>query len=379
IAKHAQENEEYRQSLDTIFSLIQKWIKVTGDTVEINADSTSLESFIQDATEEKHLHKALHCIRTLAEKISGGKSLDGVFKSLHTCVIDIRRDSSLQSWMNDFFAYMKKNLENVGQVDSEEATKQREDLKRRWEALTDPNSDSGRKWKEDVALLRKELRDFEQRIEKDPELQAIRKAHAKFADDLQKTLFNAAATGLQLALDQASWVWQDFFNVYLPRIVGTLKDIPIPRTEFKDPETEFVLEDLDISSLSLLPGHVFIRNITDVDVTAPEHGETKTAVGSLTHIHAKAVQMQLKEVSFYYNDKTATVGPAEFSGLVEVTLPPQGVDVEVKVRMIPSTPEGLAQREQQRGFHRIEHVSARVNEDVSFAIKESNHPVIVSV
>ena len=44
------------------------------------------------------------------------------------------------------------------------------------------------------------------------------------------------------------------------------------RTEYKDADIEFVLEDLDVSRFALLPGHAYIRNITDIDIRAPADG-----------------------------------------------------------------------------------------------------------
>ncbi|KAI0051622.1 hypothetical protein FA95DRAFT_1569893 [Auriscalpium vulgare] len=379
IAKRAREDSDYRQSLDTIFDLIQKWIKLTGDSAADASQSTSLESFINDPTPEKHLIQSIRCVRKLAEKVAGGKSLDDFFSALRTCVVDIRNDDALQKWTNDFLVYSKKNLDNVGEVDSEEVKRERQDLKRRWSELTDENSASGRKWKGDISKLKKELGEYQAQVNRDSDLHAIRKAHAKLGADLEDALFSAASSGASMALNQASWIWQDFFNVYLPRSLGLLKSIPIPRTEYKDPESEFVLEDLDISSLSLLPGHVFIRNITDIDITAPENEDTTTAVGSLTHVKLQGLQLALKEISFYYHDKSASLGPGEFTGIVAVTLPPQGIDVDIKVRLIPSTPEGLKEREQRARFHHVELVDAKVNDDVDFQVKSSNHPVLLSV
>lgn len=91
------------------------------------------------------------------------------------------------------------------------------------------------------------------------------------------------------------------------------------------------------------------------------------------------MQLALEEISFYYNDKTASLGPGEFTGIVEVTLPPQGLDVDIKVRLIPSTPEGLAERKKRARFHRVERVDVKVNDDVEFQVKNSNHPVLLSV
>lgn len=142
---------------------------------------------------------------------------------------------------------------------------------------------------------------------------------------------------------------------------------------------EFVLEDLDISSIGLLPGHVFIRNITDVEIAAPTEEKSTTAVGALTHIHLKGLQLKLSQLSFYYHDLTATVGPKEFTGLAEITLPPEGIDVDIKVRTIPNTTAGLAERAERKRFLRIDHVVVHVSDDTDVRVTESNHPVLLTM
>ena len=151
------------------------------------------------------------------------------------------------------------------------------------------------------------------------------------------------------------------------------------RTEYEDDEVEFVLEDLDISSFSLLPGHAYIRNITDINIKAPVSGETSTAVGSLTRVYIQALQLSLREVSFYYKDKTSTVGPSEFTGLMEFTLPPQGIDVDVVVRMIPNSPEGLKERQRRGGFQEIQRVNVKVSDGVDLQVKQSNHSILATL
>lgn len=151
------------------------------------------------------------------------------------------------------------------------------------------------------------------------------------------------------------------------------------RTEFKDNEVEFVLEDLNISTFSLLPGHAYIRNITDIDIKAPSVGQTDTAVGSLTRIYLQGLQIQLKEVSFYYYDKTASIGPAEFNGMLEFTLPPQGIDVDLVVRAIPNSPEGLKERERKGGFVDVQRVEVKVSDEIELTVSQSNHQILVSV
>lgn len=102
-------------------------------------------------------------------------------------------------------------------------------------------------------------------------------------------------------------------------------------------------------------------------------------MGALTHARIKGLQLKLSELSFYYHDLTATVGPKEFTGLAEISLPPEGIDVDIKVRTIPNTAAGLAESAERKRFLRIDHVVAHVSEDVDVRVTKSYHPVLLTV
>jgi hypothetical protein len=99
----------------------------------------------------------------------------------------------------------------------------------------------------------------------------------------------------------------------------------------------------------------------------------------MTHIHGSGVQLELREVSFYYHDKTATVGPSEVTGIMELTIPPEGIEFDMKVRLLPNTEKGLAERERIKGFHKIENVDVKISDNVNLVIKESNHSILMTV
>ncbi|EMD36643.1 hypothetical protein CERSUDRAFT_136886 [Gelatoporia subvermispora B] len=379
VCDRAQEDEEYHQSVRTIFDLAQKWVDKSLDVTGDVNQATSLDAFIDDPTPEQHLITGIRCFRTYLERLAGGKSLDQVFGRLRVCGVDIQNDPALRGWFDKLFAHLRKSLDERGYVRSEEAQQTRENIRKEWKDLLDADSDTGRKWKEDIGAFKEELDVFQKAIDRDEDLRRVRRAYEKLGDDLEESILVAGSAGFQNVMEKAPWFWQDVFNVYLPKTLGMLKDIPIPRTEYKDAEVEFVLEDLDISSFSLLPGHAYIRNITDIDITASSAGQADTAVGALTRVYVQALQVALREVSFYYKDKTASVGPAEFTGLLEFTLPPQGIDVDIVVRTIPNSPEGLKEREKRKGFTEIRRVEVKVSDDVDISVSQSNHPVLVTV
>jgi hypothetical protein len=227
MVKRVREDPEYRQSLDTLFSLAQKWLKATGNVAATAAHS--FESFVDDPTPNKHLICALRCINQLVQNITGGKKLDDFYSALRTCSLDIHNDTDLQQWVDDCFAFARRALEHTGDNDPEEIRNTSEDLRRRWNVLTDLDPDKSRKWKKDFEALRSEIFERQERMEQDKDLQAVRKAHAQLGRDIEETLVDVAAVSLQGAISGASWLYADLFNVYLPRFVGILKSLPIPR------------------------------------------------------------------------------------------------------------------------------------------------------
>lgn len=377
--ERAQSDPEYKRALSTFFNTAAKWVNKAIDTAADLDQATKLETFVDDPTEEKHLYQALYHLRTLIERLAGGRSLDDTFAHLRECALDVKQDEDIKAWFSDFFAYVRKCLEEPKYVHTDEAVQTYDDLRQRWEELLDEDSDVARKWKSDVGSLRWAVYALHEAIRKNLNIIRVRRAHEKLCKDLERIGATAGKVGVQFALEQGSWFWQDMFNVYMPRLLKTVKDIPIPRTEYVDSEVDFVLENLNVSSLSLLPGHVYIRNITDVDITAPAGGSTHTAMGTLTHIRMQALQLTLKEVSFYYKDKVATVGPSEFTGILEFNLPTQGLDVDFKFRLIPNTPLGLKEREKDQRFFKVERVDVHLAENITFEVKESNHPILATV
>ena len=62
--------------------MLSKWLHKSLDTAgDVNTD-TSLESFIDDPTDDQHLIKAVRGVRAFIERNADGKSLDDFFGAL---------------------------------------------------------------------------------------------------------------------------------------------------------------------------------------------------------------------------------------------------------------------------------------------------------
>ncbi|KAH9475246.1 hypothetical protein JR316_0012357 [Psilocybe cubensis] len=380
VSDRAKNDPEYRQSLDTLFDIVQKRLNSTIDAA--SDPNTTLSSFVSDPTPEQHIPKALNLLRTLVERLAN-TSLEPLIQKFRTAAYTILQDPELKAWFDDFLSVSRKNLADPGYARSDEAEAKRQELRSRWKALLD--KDSSGKWKMVVDDLKKELNNVQSGMENDEDLNRLKEAHAKLGADIERGLVDAseeAKTGVQAAIEQATWFWQDLFKYYIPKFLSKMKDVPIPRTEYKDDEIEFVLENLDISTFNILPSHVYIRNITDIDIqtSAKPSTPSHTNVGALTHVRIQALQLSLKDVSFWYKDKTASaIGPSEFTGLLGLKLPEKGIDVDLKIRLIPANATGSHSRAARKHFNVIESASVSIAEDVGIDIRDSNHSVLVTV
>ena len=357
--------------------------------------NVTLSSFIADPTPEQHIPKALALLRTLVERLAN-TPLEPFIQKVRTCASSILKDTELKGWFDDFFTCARQNLSEPGYARSEEAESKRQELWVRWKTTLEKDD----KWRKAVDSVKNELQKFEAELKKDDDLNRVKEAHEKFGMDMEEGLVEAE-TSVQAVVGQATWFWQDLFKVYVPRVLSKMRDVPVPRfvflfflfrftfltlclsrTEFKDDDIEFVLENLDISSFNILPSHVYIRNITDVDIQTSGSASSRTAVGTLSHIRIQAMHLTLNDVSFWYRDKKASaIAPNEFAGLLGLTLPTKGIDVDLQIRLIPSTihTNSKDSRASLKHFHVIEKAAVSISEDVNIEVKESNHPVLTTL
>ncbi|KAJ3868020.1 hypothetical protein EV359DRAFT_33186 [Lentinula novae-zelandiae] len=387
MCERAQNDEEYHQSLDTLFGTVQKWIS-KGFNSATNVAS-SLDSLVDDNTTDKHITKALQAIEKLSSRLAHTDSLSKLVSAIRKCAVDIRDDQDLRSWFDDFFTHLRRDLDESGYIRSDESKRVRKDLRTRWKDMLDQDSEFGRTWKNDVEAMKGQIHKIQNGLKSDEDLNRLRDAHLKLGEAIETGLIEVgdqAQTGMQAIVEQLTWFWQDLFRVYLPRALSMMKDIPIPRTEYKDAESELVLENLDVSSFNLLPSHMYIRNITDIDIVAPASApdapvqpESKTQLGTLTQIRIQAIQLAVSDISFYYKDKTATIGPAEYTGRMSLTLPPKGIDVDVKMPPFATATKTVSQRSLHRAFHVIEHLDVRITDEFELDIKDSNHGVMIAM
>ena len=211
--------------MDTLFDIIQKRLNSTINAV--GDPKINLSDFIADPTPEQHIPKALGLLRTLFERLAN-TPFAPLIKRTRMCAHLIMKDEELKAWFDDFFSTARKTLSEPGYARSEEAQDKRKELRVRWRTLLEKSD----KWRSTVDNAMNEAKKVVAGIRNDEDLNRVREAHAKLGSDIEQGLVEAgeeAQTGMQAAVEQATWFWQDLFKVYLPRIMSKMRDIPIPR------------------------------------------------------------------------------------------------------------------------------------------------------
>lgn len=363
VLSRAERDPEYRDAVTSVFDILSKWFNRSLD----NVDRTSIDEIVHDPS--GHIPAAIKCINTLLERLAGGKSTTRLKDSFRVVLIDIRDDPELRRYFDDVHNFSRRTLQEPNYARSQEHEQRRQELRERWKQLQ--SGENRRKWHDDSEHLRDEMNDFFGRIQNDSDVRRVQEAAVVFGNDLAEAVkdLSTAATG------NANWLWQDAMDVLLPKVVDTLKEIPIPRTEYKDSEVSFVVENLKVDSFHLLPGQAHIRNTTDLNVSKPSTGaETQTKFTSRTQIHFKGVQLKLNEVSFWYED--VNLKPVKnISGLMGIDIPSEGIDVDIILGLNPQ-PAAKAQSPQtQHAFFTVDRVIVNLN-DPTFNIRKSNHPVL---
>ena len=214
--------------MDTLFDIIQQRLNSAIDAA--SDPNVTLSTFIADPTPQQHIPKALKLLRTLVERFANAP-LEPLLQKTRICANSVLKDQELKAWFDDFFSTARKNLSEPGYARSEEAQGKRKELRLRWRTLLEKSD----KWKASVDDVMEELKKVEAGIRSDEDLNRVREAHAKLGRDIEQGLVEAgqeAQTGMQAAVEQATWFWQDLFKVYIPRIMSKMRDIPIPRLVF---------------------------------------------------------------------------------------------------------------------------------------------------
>jgi hypothetical protein len=107
-------------------------------------------------------------------------------------------------------------------------------------------------WKADASALQREIDSFLSALADDETTSELVLAIEKLGDDIAV----AGVAGLTSLRVDGTGLYRDIVDVIIPRVIGLIKEIPIPRIEFKSEDVDLVIDDLNLESASFIPDSI---------------------------------------------------------------------------------------------------------------------------
>jgi hypothetical protein len=153
--------------------------------------------------------------------MAGGKSLDPLFEKSDKLFQTIKDDPRISSLFEDLDEFVDRLLFEEDYVTTSKASRRAQDLYDRAQKLVKEDS----AWKATAQEFVDELRDYLKAIENDKTTRRLGDAFEKLGEDIARL----GKTGFGALKSEADNIWKDVFNVILPRLIDSIKDIPLPR------------------------------------------------------------------------------------------------------------------------------------------------------
>lgn len=390
----AQENPAYKTSLTTLFGLLRKYVEqattlaaATQEAAEVAAQdsyqssSASIKFAVQS---DPHLDKVLADLKTLIQRLSG-HSIDTLVSKFHQVLRDLNvNQDGLQEYFSDIDDWVYLALDRPGWISSKEAARRADRLYDRGRSLTFLNP----RMKADVRVVIDLLDELLDNIQNDRTTGRLFSAIERLAKHTQT--FGAVGAnvviGQREALAEArNELFSDVVQWLVPRILRSLKSIPIPRFEFKSNDVDAVVDNVLIRSPSLVPDRVILQTYNKLDLSASAGlpgGSTSTVdsrirIDSATHVHIEGLRVSAESIAYFVHAKNLLLGFGwRDNGLLSIDIGGQGVQgdgARVDIDL-----EAVDDSDGAQSFYKVKDVQVDVP-GLRFTIAKSHHWILNSL
>ncbi|KAI5479498.1 hypothetical protein MNV49_003440 [Pseudohyphozyma bogoriensis] len=353
IINEVQNDPQYEDAIDTLFSILSKYASATRDAVIEAADQSTA-----DVEANQQAETAATLFRQIIESFTG--PLDSVFRAADKVIKDLDGDERIKNLVDEAYAFIDRAIHDPGYVTSSRA-------QRRGEAIYDQAQEivtSNAAWKRDADALVKEISAALDKAEKDQALRGLGRSLDRFADSLKR--FSRRG----MSLFEGSEVWGDLTQVLLPRVLGALQCIPMPRVEFTSADVDLILDQIKFTADSFIPDAAHFTNHNEVKVHKG-YAAYASDFNTSTTLSMSGLRLQALDISYYVNKKTGWIG-LEDSGFLDVFVGTPG----------PNADDGLdvtltienATSEDRETFFVLKKVEV-VIQGFTIKVRGSKHPI----
>jgi hypothetical protein len=180
------------------------------------------------------------------ERFANNTSSEDLVSSINAIYADADRDPELKGWFKEMNTFIRKCLKEQGYIMQDSSTEH-------WNKLYDRGNFLLRdRYRPHTDRIVDEFKFMGQQFDEDP-------MNRRFAEACQK-LFNDLGNDENGKPAFKPHLLKDLSEVIIPAAFENIRYMPIPRLEYRDPEMEFVIENLVIESDNLMPNVFEVAN-----------------------------------------------------------------------------------------------------------------------
>ncbi|GAA5830171.1 hypothetical protein JCM11251_006906 [Rhodosporidiobolus azoricus] len=361
IVNEIQAQPEYHDAVNTLYGLARKYFDTTKDEIKKAAEQSSAKLKEIEAEPNSEAKNAASLLRQIIEAFTG--PLDNALAAADAVFQDIKDDERVQQVWNEFDLLLDRSLNDVGYVTSSKASRQFEKIYDRARAIVESNAD----WKRDANAFATEAQKLLDHAAHDRALTAVGDAFEDLGDSLAafgKTSYNL------LGVDGGD-LWKDISTVWLPRILGMVKLVPLPRVEFTSEDVDLIVDNIRFEAVSFVPDAAHFKSNLELS-TKKGYAAYASEFAATTTLAFAGLRMQATNISYYIKKKTGWIG-LEDSGLL---------DIYIGDAKNPKAEDGLdvtltlanATEDDREAFFKLERVDVNI-ENFHINVRRSQHPI----
>ncbi|KAK4684203.1 hypothetical protein P7C73_g5994, partial [Tremellales sp. Uapishka_1] len=312
VVTQAQSDPQYKKAIHGIVGLVKKYAHKAEDALEETKDKSNVDD------EDEKVQQAGRDLKTFVEKVAN-KSLDDVIKASRKAADDIKNDDKLSAYFDELDKFIDRLLYQPGYVVSQRAYRKASSLYDDGQSLITENS----QWKADAAELQKQFEGIVNGVANDGPTNKLVEA----LEELGDSLATAGQIGLGSLKVDGQGLYRDFVDVILPRLIGLVKEIPVPRVEFKSEDLDLVIDDIKLESASFIPDSIRFVAHNDLRFTQG-YATYASEYDASVRLRVQGLHFSASNIAFWVSKKTGFM-PFEDSGILDIQFGPKGIDFDV--------------------------------------------------
>ncbi|KAL7270560.1 hypothetical protein RUND412_006734 [Rhizina undulata] len=312
-----QKNSDWQETADFLWALVGEYVQRIGKGI-VEEGKKSEETVSGD----EHFEVAMQDAKAILTAFAGGHSLDGINEAMKCVVEDVQNDRDLKEFYDNFITFFRRLLTEKSYVTSDTADAEAHRIYRRSQELL--YEKEGR-YRPDVERLFDEAKAFVDAIKNDREVQRVVETSKKVFYDLIVLDADGNFKGWRKK------VLKDICDVLLPRLVGEVRYIPVPRVEYQDRDWDVILENVVLESEHFIPYRTLLEAFTKAEFI---NGYTFTSkYQATTRIRMENINLFAKDISFIARKKTGLVRFSD-KGYFDVFMDGRGASAEIVLNAV---------------------------------------------